>query len=119
MSHVSTQPQTSSTETTSPQVRQANLLPFLIVFLFVVVLFFFVVVFFVFVANAIPPYADFSVNTVSEAILYPNPVITIINDGFVRHCEVVSTVAILSEKTRLLRLLAMTSLTLHLGHILG
>jgi len=60
MSHASTQPQTSSTETTSPQVRQANLLPFFTAFFFVAVLFFVVAVFFVFVAKAIPPFVDFS-----------------------------------------------------------
>jgi hypothetical protein len=54
MSQASTHPQTVSTETTSPQARQANLLPFVTVFFFVV-LFLGVVAFFAFVAKAFPP----------------------------------------------------------------
>jgi fatty acid desaturase len=55
MSQASIQPQTVSTETTSPQARQANLLPFVTAFFFVGVLFFAVAVFFIFVAKALPP----------------------------------------------------------------
>jgi hypothetical protein len=55
MSQASTQPQTVSTETTSPQARQANLLPFVTAFFFVVVAFFAGAIFFVFVAKALPP----------------------------------------------------------------
>jgi len=52
MSQASMQPQTSSTETTSPQARQANLLPFLTAFFFVVP-FLTVVVFLAFVAKVL------------------------------------------------------------------
>jgi hypothetical protein len=55
MSQASTQPQTVSTETTSPQARQANLLPFVTAFFFASVLFFAGAVFFIFVAKALPP----------------------------------------------------------------
>jgi hypothetical protein len=55
MSQASIQPQTVSTETTSPQARQANLLPFVTAFFFVV-LFLGVVAFFAFVANSLPPF---------------------------------------------------------------
>src|SRR4030066_1297527 len=56
MSQASTQPQTVSTETTSPHARQANLLPFITAFFFVVVAFFAGAVFFIFVAKALPPF---------------------------------------------------------------
>jgi len=56
MSQASTQPQTVSTETTSPQARQANLLPFVTAFFFVGVVFFAGTVFFVFVAISITPF---------------------------------------------------------------
>ena len=55
MSQASTQPQTVSTETTRPQARQANLLPFVTTFFFGGVVFFAGAVFFVFVAKALPP----------------------------------------------------------------
>jgi hypothetical protein len=55
MSQASTQPQTVSTETTSPQARQANLLPFVTAFFFGGVVFFAGAVFLVFVAKALPP----------------------------------------------------------------
>ena len=55
MSQASTQPQTSSTETTSPQARHENLLPFLTASFFVV-LFLAVVVFLAFVAKVITPF---------------------------------------------------------------
>src|SRR3972149_7235198 len=55
MSQASTQPQTVSTETTSPHARQANLLPFVTAFFFGGVVFFAGAVFFVFVAKALPP----------------------------------------------------------------
>jgi hypothetical protein len=56
MSQASTQPQTVSTETTSPQARQANLLPFVTAFFFVGVLFFAGAVFFIFVAKVNTPF---------------------------------------------------------------
>jgi hypothetical protein len=56
MSQAFTQPQTVSTETTNPQARQANLLPFLTAFFFVDTVFFAGAVFFGFVAKVITPF---------------------------------------------------------------
>jgi hypothetical protein len=74
MSQASTQPHTVSTETTSPQARQANLLPFVTAFFFVGVLFFAGAVFFIFVAKALPPliivYCTLVITRNSEAILF-------------------------------------------------
>ena len=60
ISQASTQPQTVSTETASPQTLQANLLPFLTACFFVVVAFFAGAVFFVFVAIGITPFTQVS-----------------------------------------------------------
>jgi len=77
MSQASIQPQTVSTETTSPHARQANLLPFVTAFFFVLVVFFAGAVFFVFVAMSITPFIqaillDFSMRVRLQRTRNPN-----------------------------------------------